>query len=303
MASDWSSRRSGDSLPTMLHQALSFLLGNLIFALVLGIGLSTTAQELYRDLRQRPGVLMRAVLVSNILVPLMAVLAMAALQLRPRLEILILLMAICPGAPFFLNRFRTAASLASDLLLVVSLVGMITVPLWTWVIQRLFPYELVITAPQVLLVLLKSILLPLALGLLIRQFLPRLAPPLARVAGLFYKVALVVALGVALIVGGRVVLQTPIVSVLVVVLLTIAAALLGHWAGGPETEDRRMVAFLAALGNPGLALAVVHHSYPDVKAGAIVIAYILVRALTLLPYQLWTKRHPLPPARTRAAHA
>ena len=119
---------------------------------------------------------MRAVLVSNFLVPLMAVLAMVALHLSPRLEILILLMAICPGAPFFLNRFRTATSLASDLLLVVSLVGMITVPLWTWVIQRLFPYELVITAPQVLLVLLKSILLPLALGLLIRQFLPRLAP-------------------------------------------------------------------------------------------------------------------------------
>ena len=287
----------------MLRQLLSFLLGHLVFALVLGVGLATPARELYQALTQRTGLLMRAALVANIAVPLVALLAMIALPLPPRLEVLVLLMAICPGAPFFLNRFRSATSLAADLLLVVSLAGIVTVPLWTWIIGRVFPYQLVISAADVLLVLLKTVLLPLTLGLLIRQFLPSLAAPLARVTGWFYKIALVAALALALFVGGKVVWQAPLSSVLVVVMLTIVSALLGHWAGGPAPEDRKMVANLAALGNPGLALAIVHHSYPDVKAGAIVIAYILVRALTLLPYQFWSKRHMQPPPRTRAAHA
>jgi len=287
----------------MMRQVVSFLLGHLVFALVLGVGLSTSIQELRQELRNRRGLLVRATVVANLVVPLVAMLAMIALPLPPRLEILVLLMAICPGAPFFLNRFRSASSLASDMLLVVSLAGIVTVPLWTWIIGRAFPYQLVISAGDVLLVLFKSVLLPLALGLLIRQFLPSVAPGLARVSGWFYKLALVVAVVLALVVGGKVVWQAPLSSVLVVVLLTIVSALLGHWAGGPDPDDRKMVATLAALGNPGLALAVVHHSYPDVKAGAVVIAYILVRALTLLPYQLWSKRRLHPPPHTRPAHA
>jgi bile acid:Na+ symporter, BASS family len=287
----------------MLRPLLSFLLGHLVFALVLGVGLATPARELYQALTQRTGLLMRAALVANIVVPLVALLAMIALPLPPRLEVLVLLMAICPGAPFFLNRFRSSTSLAADLLLVVSLAGIVTVPLWTWIIGRVFPYQLVISAADVLLVLLKTVVLPLALGLLIRQFLPALAGPLARVTGWFYKAALVAAVALAAFVGGKIIWQAPLSSVLVVVALTIVSAMLGHWAGGPDPEDRKMVANLAALGNPGLALAVVHHSYPDIKAGAIVIAYILVRALTLLPYQLWHKRHLHPPPRTRAAQA
>lgn len=287
----------------MLRQLVSFLLGYLVFALVLGVGLQTTARELHRALTQQTGLLLRAALVANLVVPLVALLAMVALPLPPRLEVLVLLMAICPGAPFFLNRFRSSSTLASDLLLVVSLAGIVTVPLWAWIIGRAFPYQLVISAGDVLLVLAKSVLLPLALGLLVRRFLPAAAPVLAQVTGWFYRIAFVAAIALALVVGGRVVWQAPLSSVLVVVALTIVSALLGHWAGGPVPEDRKMVATLAALGNPGLALAIVHHSYPGVKAGAVVIAYILVRALTLVPYQLWSKRHLQPPPGTRPAHA
>jgi BASS family bile acid:Na+ symporter len=173
--------------------------------------------------------------------------------------------------------------------------GMVSVPMWIWAINTVFPYHFQSSPGQVLMLLAKSVLLPLAIGLLVRRFLPRFAPGLARLAGMFYKVALVVAIPVLLYIGAPVVLHAPLLGLLTVLVLTVACALLGHWAGGPDPDDRRTLALLAALGNPALALAIAVNSYPDAKPGALVIAYVLLRALCLLPYTLWNKRHHQPP--------
>jgi hypothetical protein len=78
--------------------------------------------------------------------------------------------------------------------------------------------------------------------------------------------------------------------VFAVVIFTLAAAALGHWAGGPAPEDRKVAATLVASGNPALAAAVITASFPKLRVGVILVLFLVVRALSLVPYQLWMKR-------------
>jgi BASS family bile acid:Na+ symporter len=281
-------------MASMVRQILSFLLGYLVFALVLFIGLQTSPADLRRALRSS-GLLARTVLVANVAVPLLTLFVVLLLTLPPRVEAMLLLMAICPGAPFLLLRYKSQAALPSVLLIDVSLWALVTTPMWVAIVNRLFPFHFQTSALQVLLVLAKTVLLPLALGVLIRRLLPRLAPPLARVASLYYQATLVIAVVLVLIKGGPAVLQTPPLAIAEIVLLALASALMGHWAGGPTAEGRSVVANLAALGNPALAVAIASRSFPDFRVPAMLLAYLLLRALALVPYRLWSKRHGQPP--------
>lgn len=75
-------------------------------------------------------------------------------------------------------------------------------------------------------------------------------------------------------------------------IITVGSLAMGHWAGRPRRDDERAVATMAALGNPALGAAVVASLAPDVKTGALVAAYVLARALVLLPYSLVMRKKP-----------
>jgi BASS family bile acid:Na+ symporter len=281
----------------MLRQVLTFMLQYLVFALVLFIGLQTSLADLRQALRGR-ALLVRTVLVANVAVPLLTMAVMKLLTLPPRVEAMLLLMAICPGAPLFLLRYRREAALPSMLLAVVSLCAMATTPLWVVFMNRQFSFEFQSSAVQVLLILLRSVLLPLALGVAVRQLVPGVAAPLARIAGLFYQVSLVIAVVLVLIKGAPAMLEIPPLGIAATVGLSLLAALMGHWAGGPTPQGRTLVANLSALGNPALAVAIATSSIPGFKVPAMLLAYLLLRALALLPYRLLTRRHGQPPQPT-----
>src|SRR5690606_38283557 len=83
----------------MLAALVSFLLHNLIFALILSIGLAAKPSDLALIVRQ-PRLYARAVVVMELLVPLLAIAAVLAFDVPPIGTAMIVLMAICPGAPF-----------------------------------------------------------------------------------------------------------------------------------------------------------------------------------------------------------
>src|SRR5262249_16922676 len=79
-------------------------------------------------------------------------------------------------------------------------------------------------------------------------------------------------------------------GVIAVIAMAIGSAVLGDWAGRPEPNDRTGFATFAVLGNPALALAVVSATFPGFRASAVVAGYLIVRALALIPYNVWSKR-------------
>ena len=70
-------------------------------------------------------------------------------------------------------------------------------------------------------------------------------------------------------------------------MLALAA---GHPLGGPDECTRTAVAISSAAHNPGLALLVATPNAASPEINVTVLAYLVVSALTVLPYVLWRHR-------------
>src|SRR5690606_27459573 len=97
--------------------------------------------------------------------------------------------------------------------------------------------------------------------------------------------------------GAPILLQVPPRVLVAVLVMALGAAAMGDWAGAPRPEERRATGVAAALGNPGLVLAIVAASRPGFRAAAFVAAYLLARKLALLPYERWARRREAASAR------
>jgi BASS family bile acid:Na+ symporter len=302
----------------MLRQIVIFILQNLIFAMLLATGLHTPVDGFRQAFRKNGGVIARTVLMANVVVPLIAMLLVAILPLTNIAKGVILIASICPGAHFVIHRFRGQAYLPQVTLVVISLLAVVTVPLWTTVLGRIYQHELAFSGTDVFLFILRALLLPLGIGMAIRHFWPKVALPLGKVADIFFKVGLVLALVLTVVavfkfnLGPQTLRAAQPSGVLAIVLFTLGAALLGHWAGRPDPDTRTFSATLVASGNPALILAVISSNFPNLRVGSLVVFLLAIRLLTLLPYQMWMKhrrssppasKHPSRPAGVPAVHA
>ena len=74
-----------------------------------------------------------------------------------------------------------------------------------------------------------------------------------------------------------------------VVVVGLAA---GHWLGGPEDGDRRVLALSTASRHPAIALAVAKANFPDEpQLGPTILLYLLVSAIGGIVYHKWVTRH------------
>jgi BASS family bile acid:Na+ symporter len=65
---------------------------------------------------------------------------------------------------------------------------------------------------------------------------------------------------------------------------------IGHFLGGPEMENRPVLALATATRHPAIALAIANVNFPDQKQSApAVLLYLLVSAILAVPYLNWIK--------------
>ncbi len=73
-------------------------------------------------------------------------------------------------------------------------------------------------------------------------------------------------------------------------LTTVGAIAVGHLMGGPDPATRTAVAISTSARNPGLALLVVAVNGAPLGVKITVLSYIVVSAVTILPYVFWRRR-------------
>jgi BASS family bile acid:Na+ symporter len=80
--------------------------------------------------------------------------------------------------------------------------------------------------------------------------------------------------------------------VLVILILTVTAVVLGHLIGGPDRQRRAGVAIASLARNVGLALYIVKSSMGDMSAGLLapILVYMLVGIVVQVAYSVWLKR-------------
>ena len=273
-------------------QALVKLAASLLVTLLaLDVGLLLRARDVRREMKNP--VLWRVLLVALVGVPALSILVAIALPLGPVARGVLVLMAVSPGAPLMINKARGPSgnlALAVSITVALTLAVLVMLPIELLVLNRLFPLRLQASVPVLMRTLVPRLLIPLAAGALLRLVWSKGADVLERVVRVLFSIALaLVAIGALATTWHQLGNIGPF-GWLAMVLVTLGALALGDAVGGPDPRDRKVAAYAAVLGNPAVAIHVANQSYSSLKVVPVIVAYVVLRAIMVLPYALFSRR-------------
>ena len=238
----------------MLVLALKVSIAVLLFA----TGMSVTVKDV-TWLWRRPVLLGKSALAMYVVAPVVAILMARTLDLPRPTEVTLVILAICAGAPLLprkLIKLGGDAPYVFSLVVTTSLLAIVTVPASLHLLEKYLSFDPTVTPSAVAVAILKTFLLPLAAGVLVRALAPGFAD---KVDDNLLKVAsIVMGVGalVLIVAAWRHVLTLGWPSFLAFAVFTLAAILAGHLLGGPDPEDRTTLAVTCATRHIGLALLI-----------------------------------------------
>jgi predicted Na+-dependent transporter len=251
----------------------------MLIALTFGAGLQVNRPNLIVILKNY-GLLGRALLANFIIIPILGVILAKVFRLSPPIATGYLLMAIAPGVPFVLASVRKRGGrlgLAVALAVIMPLLSIVTVPITAkFVLPAGAAAQLSFGHFVVTLILFQ--LVPLLLGSVVAERLPKLTPDLGRIMQIVFFLAVIVLFAllakqlvhdVASVYGSN-----GMWAMLCLVLLSLGT---GWWMGGPAREDRRVLGIGTALRNIGLAAVIATTNFHDSLVAASVLTYFLVQ--------------------------
>jgi hypothetical protein len=138
---------------------------------VFGFGLSTTLADLLYVVR-RPGLLVRSLLSVLVIMPILAVSLVEFLNLRTEVEATLICLAISPVPPLLPKKQRKAGgrqSFGLGLMVILLLAAIPAIPLSVRLLEFFFARPFVVGTGAIARVVLSMVLLPLAMGLMVRS--------------------------------------------------------------------------------------------------------------------------------------
>lgn len=279
------------NLITLIVIFLQVSVGLCVFA----IGLNATAHDL-QYLFRNPGKLLRAFLSMQVIMPVFAVIAVLSFNLLPAVKIVLVALSVSPIPPILPKRaFRAGGreSYAISLLVVAALLSIIWIPLYLEAFQRIIGVPLQIQPLAIARLALISVLIPLGAGIAIRAALPdfagRAASQISTIGTVMLLAGMVVVLARTLGDIGSLLRNGTLIAL---VAFAVVGLIAGHLLGGPEPEDRSVLAIFSAARHPGIALAIAQANFPQQRlALAAVLLALLVSAVVSAPYVSWAKTH------------
>jgi bile acid:Na+ symporter, BASS family len=137
-----------------------------------------------------------------------------------------------------------------------------------------------------------SILIPLLLGIVVHQLAPALAARIARPLSIFANVLLVLA-ALPMLIAVTPVLWPLVGNGVLAALIgfTLVGVVVGHFLGGPDEDNRTVLALATGSRHPGIPLALASLNFPDQKdVVAVVLYHLIIGALVAMPYVMRRKR-------------
>jgi len=260
---------------------------------VLGLGLRATLSDATFLLRS-PGGLARAVLSMEVLLPLVAIALVTAFDLRPAVKIALVALSVSPVPPILPNKAMRAGGRENytiGLLTAMALLSIVSVPMALEVLERVFDVPLQMSASRVAGVVSLTVLGPLAVGIACHAAWPRVTE---RVAGIVSTAGggLLLVSALPILFGARQMLGSLIGdgTLAAFTAWTLAAVTVGHLLGGPERENRPVLALATASRHPAVAVGIAQVNFPEQKlAVPAVLLFLLVNAAVTGLYLVWLK--------------
>lgn len=262
--------------------------------IVLALGMRCTLNQATSLFRQ-PGLLIRSVLAMNVLLPIVAIVLISVTQLNIAVKVALLALAVSPVPPILPGnqlKLVTHESYVYGLLVATSVLSIVLVPITLIVIARFFGHEVRIDPLLVARVILASVLVPLAVGMIVRHLWPGFAAKASPIVSAAGSVLLGVALVIVLISGWRV--FASLIgdgTLLAFAAFALVGLAVGHLLGGPNPDDRTVLALACASRHPGVAAVIGGVLFPGQRLVVVaVVLYLLAGTIASIPYHSWRKR-------------
>jgi bile acid:Na+ symporter, BASS family len=268
-----------------------------ILTTVFGFGLRATVDDVLYLIRNS-SLLARSLIAMFLIMPLVALVLVRAFDLAPTLEIALVCLSIAPLPPIIpkkLAKLGGHPAYGLALTAIVALFAVVFVPLAVTLVGRFLGQPLAVGTGAIARVMLLSVVLPLASGMIVRAKLPALADrierPIALIGGVLLPVSVIALVGANLSAVWALVGNGTVLAIACFVMIGLGV---GHLLGGPDPDSRVVLAISSACRHPAIALAIATANYPTESFGAMILLYLLVSALVCKPYTMWQRRTAAP---------
>ncbi len=257
-----------------------------VILLMFGVGMNTSFSQIIDAVRQF-GAILRGVLANFLVTPLVIYLVLLALPLPPDIKIGIMLMAaapVAPMAPQFVAGARGDVAYGVGLMVVVALLSVVLTPLILGLALPESEKGIALDPMQIVQTLVIVQLIPISIGLAIRQRRPDWAERLLKIVPRIGQIGLVIGICLLLVSQSDQILSISLMTYPLLVLLAAFCLFTGDWMLTGETADkRRALAVSTAIRNIPLALLIASSSFPDSVAMPITLVFsVLTMVLSVL---------------------
>jgi len=244
---------------------------------MLAMGLSLTVPQIMQPLRNVRLVVL-ALVANFVLVPLLAYVITLVIPLEQSLKVGLIVLATAAGAPFLPKLVQGAkgnVAFGVGLMVLLMVVTIIYMPI---VLPLLLP-GVSVNPWDIAKSLIVLMLVPLAIGLLMRSHSPDAAahwqPVMSKISGLAILILLVVGLGLNV---SNIIDLIGTGGILALLLFIIGSFLLGFLLGGRDQGDRSVMGLGTAQRNVSAAIVVTAQNF----SGTNTLSFVLVAAILLL---------------------
>jgi BASS family bile acid:Na+ symporter len=230
----------------------------------------------------------------SVLIPIVTLIVCRSFSLHPAVIVGLVTLSVAPVGALFSAAMMPLvapgnAAYARGLLFASALLSVILTPVAVQVIAKIYGGDLQVPPLAIARVVLTSVLLPLGVGLLLGNRWPSTRgwiPTIQKTSGLVLTGCLIA----ILILGwSRIGLVLRGGTFTAIAIVTLAGLAIGHLLGGPESDDRTVLACAAVARHPGVALTVASFTNQELAPVGVMLAF-LVSAIAAVPYKRWRQR-------------
>jgi BASS family bile acid:Na+ symporter len=273
-----------------------------IMLTLFGCGLQATFDDLLFLVR-RPHRLVKSLVAIFVIMPLFAILITNAFSFNSTVVTALIAISISPIPPLLPKKVTKSGGRASyelGLMVTAASLSIVFIPVAVYVVGKYFNKPFAMGPSAVAKVIVVSVFLPLAAGIVFHKFAPdaaeRIAHPLIRVATIVLLIGVLCILVFALPTAWALVGDGTVLAFIAFVIVGLAV---GHLLGGPNLDERVSLALSTACRHPGLAIAIAGANKPeDHHIVSAVLLYVITNVAFTIPYIAWQRKRTIGGVRT-----
>jgi BASS family bile acid:Na+ symporter len=262
--------------------------------IVFAQGLKISSGEVMNYFKERPWLIVRSLIAVLILVPLVALAVI--LLLKPPIEVAVglAILVSCPPAPLMIKATpklgKGSAAYMASLHLSLAVLALITVPTILYLISIPLGFHADVNLAKMMMILAKTILIPVILGMVIRSYFPGFADKASPVLDKAGTIGLLILVLVVLVKFFPALLKMDLWSYLVIVVVSAASLAIGHFLGPKDPHERTSLAIESGVRHPALAITIAVSNFTAAKALPVLVPCVLVFIILAMAYMVLRKK-------------